>query len=283
MPLDDVINLIRFAEANGVQKFIVSGGEAALHEKFEDLADYIKSNKPNLKMVVQSNGLIGKMDIEIVKAFDIVHLSFEIDDSAIRKTFVKDMVNTAKRFIDAGIYTYFFATVHPGNIDKIDWMVDIANHNGIDIGFNLCIPGDKEDLQLTSSQKVEVMKKLHRLYLNKKTLRFTSPFAAILKEQKTEKYLGIKGGCTAGVAACVVLPNGDVVPCPFLRLKAGNIYETDLKQLWFESEIFNILRDRSSFDEPCGGCEYLSYCGGCRARAYYQKNKLNGSDTDCIK
>jgi radical SAM protein with 4Fe4S-binding SPASM domain len=283
MPLEDVIDLIKFAEANGVQKFVVSGGEAALHAKFSDLTDYIKSNKPNLKMVVQSNGLIGEIDIENVKAFDIVHLSFEVDDSDVRQTSVKNMVDTAKRFIDSGIYTYFFVTVHPGNIDKIDWMVDIANHNGIDIGFNLCIPGDKKDLQLTSSQKVEVIKKLHQLYLDKRTLRFTSPFAAILKDQRTEKYLGIKGGCTAGVAACVVLPNGDVVPCPFLRLKAGNIYENDLKQLWFESEIFNILRNRPSFDEPCGGCEYLSYCGGCRARAYYQKNKLNGSDADCIK
>jgi radical SAM protein with 4Fe4S-binding SPASM domain len=283
MPLDDVINLIRFAEENNVQKFIVSGGEAALHANFRDLVDYIKVNKPNLKMVVQSNGLIGEMDIETIKAFNIVHLSFETDDSAVRKTSVKKTVEIAKRLINSGIYTYFFATVHPGNIDKIDWMVKIANHNSIDIGFNLCIPGDKEDLQLTPNQKVEVVKKLHQLYLDKRTLRFTSPFAAILKDQKTERYVGIKGGCTAGVAACVILPNGDVVPCPFFRLKAGNIYENDLKQLWFESKIFNALRNRLAFDEPCGKCEYLSYCGGCRARAYYQKNKLNGSDADCIK
>jgi len=282
MPLEDVTSLIKFAEVNGVKKFIVSGGEAVLHAEFRELADFIKANKPNLKIVIQSNGLIGEIDIEMVKAFDIVHLSFETDDSAVRKTSVKKTIGTAKRFIDAGVYTYFFATIHPDNIEKIDWMVETANHHGIDIGFNLCIHGDKEELRLSTSQKVRVIKKLHQFYLDKRTLRFTSPFTAILKEQRTESYVGIKGGCTAGVAACVVLPNGDVVPCPFFRLKAGNIYENNLKKIWFESEIFNVLRNRPSFDEPCGKCEYLSYCGGCRAGAYYQKNKLNGADVDCI-
>lgn len=282
MPLEDVINLIKFAEANAVQKFIVSGGEAALHTKFKELADFIKLNKPNLKMVVQSNGLIGEIDIETIKAFDIVHLSFETENSAVRKISVKKTIDTAKRLMNTGIYTYFFATIHPGNIDKIDWMVETANYHGIDIGFNLCIPGDKEKLRLSPGQKIEAIKKLHQLYLDKRTLRFTSPFAAIMKGQKTESYVGIKGGCTAGVAACVVLPNGDVVPCPFFRIKAGNIYENNLKHIWFESEIFNALRNRPLFDEPCGKCEYLSYCGGCRASAYYQKNKLNGFDTDCI-
>lgn len=282
MPLEDVIKLIKFAEANNVQKFIVSGGEAVLHAGFRDLAGYIKANKPDLKMVVQSNGLIGEMDIETAKAFDIVHLSFEVNDSVVRKISVKKTIDTAKRLINSGVYVYFFATIHPGNINKIDWMVETANSNGIDIGFNLCVPGDKEELRLSFEQKAKAIKKLHQLYLDRKTLRFTSPFVAILKNQKTERYAGIKGGCTAGVAACVVLPNGDVVPCPFFRLRAGNIYEDDLEQLWFESELFNALRNRPLFDEPCGKCEYLSYCGGCRARAYYQKNKLNGFDADCI-
>ena len=282
MPLGDVIGLIKFAEMNGVQKFIVSGGEAVLHNEFRELTSFIRSAKPNLKMVIQSNGLIGEMDPDMLKAFDIIHLSFENDNSAVREISSEKTIKMAKMFIGAGIYTYFFATIYPGNIDKIDWMVETANHHGIDIGFNLCIPGDKEDLQLSPLQKVETIKKLHQLYVEKRTLRFTSPFAAILKEQRTESYVGIKGGCTAGVAACVVLPNGDIVPCPFFRLKAGNIYENDLRNIWFESKIFNALRNRPSFDEPCGKCEYLSYCGGCRARAYHQKERLNGFDADCI-
>lgn len=282
LPLEEIIKLINFAEANGVSKFIISGGEAVLHPEFKELTDFLKAKKPQLKMVVQSNGLIGKIEIEQVKAFDIVHLSFDTDDSCARLISVKSTLETARKFMDAGIYTYLFATVHPGNIDQIDWLVETANRNGIDIGFNLCIPGENDQLRLTRAQKIETINKLHKLYVAKKTLRFTNPLSAIPKEQKTESYIGIKGGCTAGVAACVVLPDGDVVPCPFFRLKAGNIYEKGLKEIWLESDIFSVLRKRTLFEEPCGTCQYLSYCGGCRVRAYSQTNKLNGRDPDCI-
>ena len=224
LPLADIINLIEFAEESGVQKFVVSGGEAVLHPDFELLARYLKEHKPKVKIAIQSNGLIGQLDIELVKAFDIVHLSFEPDNLGVRESSASKMISMARMFLDAGVYTYFFATIHPGNIDKIDWMVNTANQYSIDIGFNLCIASHKEQLQLLSSQRLTAIKKLHQLYLDKRTLRFTHPFTAILKGQKTENYVGIKGGCTAGVAACVVLSNGDVVPCPFFRIKVGYIY-----------------------------------------------------------
>lgn len=278
----EISKLLDFAEANNVSKFIISGGEAVLHPEFKELIKIIKAKKRNLKTVIQSNGLIGQLDSELVKAFDIVHLSFEVDGSKVRKSSEIDILGAARKFIDLGIYTYLFSTIHPENIDLIDRMVATANAHSIDIGFNLCIPGDNEQLRLSQDQRARAIKKLHELYIQKRTLRFTSPYAAILKEQKTESYLGIKGGCTAGVAACSVLPNGDLVPCPFFRLKAGNIYEQSLEEIWLGSELFSTLRRRSNYQKPCGGCEYLSYCGGCRARAYMETQDLAGFDPDCI-
>jgi radical SAM protein with 4Fe4S-binding SPASM domain len=280
--LAEIIKLIAFAERNGVSKVIISGGEAVMHPEFKELVRFLQANKPALKMVIQSNGMIAKTDIEMLRVFDIIHLSFDVSDSSVRQISAENTLETAKKFLAAGIYSYLFATVHPGNINEIDWMVEVANQAGVDIGFNLCIPGEKDELRLTLEQKKALVMKLHNLYAEKKTLRFTSPFAAIAKGQETEKYIGIKGGCTAGIAACVVLPSGDVIPCPFFRLKAGNIYERDLREIWFESEVFMGVRDRSLFEEPCGTCRYLSYCGGCRARAYAQNKKLNGFDSDCI-
>lgn len=282
LPLAEIIKLLDFAEENNVSKFIISGGEAILHPEFKELIKIIKSKKRNLKTVIQSNGLIGQLDPELIKAFDIVHLSFEVDGSEVRKSSEQNILRSARKFIDAGIYAYLFSTIHPGNIELIDKMVDTANGHSIDIAFNLCIPGENDQLRLSRAQRVAAINKLHELYVQKRTLRFTSPFAAILKEQKTESYLGIKGGCTAGVAACSVLPNGDVVPCPFFRLKAGNIYEQDLKDIWLGSVVFSALRNRTNFQEPCGNCEYLSYCGGCRVRAYKETKNLMGFDPDCI-
>jgi radical SAM protein with 4Fe4S-binding SPASM domain len=282
MPVESINNLIGFAEKYNVKRVVISGGEAVLHPQFKDVINSIRKNKAKTKIVIQSNGLIGEIGIEDIKVFDIIHLSFEPDSSSIRSSSVEKILEMARKFIDAGVYTYLFATVHPGNVDKLDWMVEVANSHKIEIGFNLCIPGHKNELQLSGKEKNEIIEKLHKLHLSGRILRFTSPFAAILKNQKTEKYAGIKGGCTAGVAACVILPNGDVAPCPFFRIKVGNIYDNKLETIWLKSEIFSILRKRPMFEEPCGKCEYLSYCGGCRARAYYKTGKFNGFDADCI-
>ncbi|NCQ12967.1 radical SAM protein [Candidatus Falkowbacteria bacterium] len=281
MPIAEVIKLIELAEDNNVLRFIISGGEAVLHPDFANLAAYLIEKKPSLKMVIQSNGLIGKHNVELLKGFDIVHLSFELDNSKIRKSSVEYIVDTAHRFIDNGIYTYLFSTIHPGNIDRIDSMVEIANKNNLDIGFNICIPGHRKNLQLLVEQKMYVMEKLYMLYLDNRILRFTSPFVSILKGQIEQEFTRIKGGCTAGVAACVVLANGDVIPCPFFRVKAGNIYEEQLEKIWLNSELFIALRQRSLFNDPCGSCQYLAHCGGCRARAYEETGVFNGFDPDC--
>jgi putative heme d1 biosynthesis radical SAM protein NirJ2 len=75
-------------------------------------------------------------------------------------------------------------------------------------------------------------------------------------------------GCLAGTSYCVILPNGDVHPCPYLPLSAGNVRETDFETLWRESGLFNDLRHQP-LKGGCGSCGFDSICGGCRARAYY--------------
>lgn len=285
MPLEDLITLIELAEKNNVYRFVFSGGEASFYPEFNELTKYLKSREWHTKFIIQSNGAIGKIPIKILKSFDIVHLSFETEDECgVRKISVKETINTAKKLIKAGIRAYFFSTIHPGNIDKIDWMVEIANENSVDIGFNLCFPVKNTDkLFLSEKQTIEVTKKLYAFQGKGKILRFTSPFVAILNDKKVKTYCGIKGGCTAGIAACVILPNGDVCPCPFFRIKAGNVYDQSLEKIWLESDIFNTLRKRKLFEEPCRSCEYLSYCGGCRSRAFANSGKLTGFDPHCIK
>ena len=75
-------------------------------------------------------------------------------------------------------------------------------------------------------------------------------------------------GCLAGTSYCVILPQGDVQPCPYLPLKAGNVREIPFTKIWREAEIFHTLRT-GDLGGRCGACEYTKICGGCRARAYY--------------
>lgn len=75
-------------------------------------------------------------------------------------------------------------------------------------------------------------------------------------------------GCIAGQVICLIDVDGNVLPCSYFPKAAGNIRERSFREIWEESALLRELRDFSSYKGKCGSCEYLSVCGGCRARAY---------------
>jgi radical SAM protein with 4Fe4S-binding SPASM domain len=88
-------------------------------------------------------------------------------------------------------------------------------------------------------------------------------------------------GCIAGRGMFYIKPNGDVWPCPFLPLKAGNLLKNSSIEIW-KSSIFNLLRNRKNLKGYCGECKYANICGGCRARAYAYTKDPFASDPICL-
>lgn len=287
LPLEFIIQHVKFVENYNVSKLVISGGEPCMYSQFTELCQWLLKNSSSNrkgKRVIHSNGLVRNVSIEQLKAFDIVHLSFELNETGVRTTDQREIVDTAQWIKKNGIYAYLFATIHSKNVDKIEEMVKIAASAEIDIAFNHHILlNEQEALSLQREQMRRITEKLHRLYKQGLALRCSSPMVSIIANRTSDSYIGVKGGCTAGIAACVIKANGDVIPCPFLRVKAGNIFEQKLEEIWFNSEIFALLRQRKNYQGTCGTCKYLSFCGGCRARTFSQTGKLNGSDPFCFK
>jgi len=75
-------------------------------------------------------------------------------------------------------------------------------------------------------------------------------------------------GCIAAQSICLIDAFGDVKPCSYFPMSAGNVKRTPFREIWENSPLFKELRDFSSYKGRCGSCEYLRVCGGCRARAY---------------
>jgi len=94
-------------------------------------------------------------------------------------------------------------------------------------------------------------------------------------------YSGGAGGCPAGTHYMGIRPNGDVTPCPYLPVFAGNLRRSPLADLWTSSELFTDIRRRSSLGGRCGACEMNAHCGGCRARAYGMTGDLMAEDPLC--
>ncbi len=91
-------------------------------------------------------------------------------------------------------------------------------------------------------------------------------------------------GCLGAQGFAFVSYKGDVQPCGFLDLQAGNLRsaEFNLKKLYGEAPQFQMLRRRSDYGGKCGYCDYLDDCGGCRARAYAATGDFMAEDGDCL-
>lgn len=95
-------------------------------------------------------------------------------------------------------------------------------------------------------------------------------------------------GCTAGKDNFYINAFGDVYGCSMMTsipsLKAGNVLEENLSEIWNNSKIFNELRNITinDLEGKCTDCDHLKICkAGCRACAYTATNKLIGSDLRC--
>ncbi len=87
-------------------------------------------------------------------------------------------------------------------------------------------------------------------------------------------------GCVAAQSIAFINFEGEVMPCSYFPKSAGNIKEKSFPEIW-NSSLFTELRDFSKYGGKCGICEYLSICGGCRARAYTVSGDYMGEEPFC--
>ena len=95
--------------------------------------------------------------------------------------------------------------------------------------------------------------------------------------RRIAKELGITNptwgrGCIAGISYCRIFANGDVTPCPYLPVSAGNVRTTPFSEIWNNAGLFTTLRNMDNLTGKCGRCTFKTSCGGCRARAYRKED-----------
>jgi len=89
-------------------------------------------------------------------------------------------------------------------------------------------------------------------------------------------------GCLAGTGVCFVSHRGDIYPCGYLPVSAGNIRQTPFADIWQDAEVFHDLRNLKTSGGKCGICRYEGICGGCRARAYGATGDYMAGEPYCV-
>ena len=263
---------------------ILSGGEPLLRPDIFELIKY--GSKIGLKMGLGSNGsLIDDAMATKLKDAGIATVSISLDSNVPEQHDEFRGVSGAwEKAVEAckvlrrnNVLVQVNTTLTQQNYNQIDDIMALAESIGVE-NFHLffLVPTGRgtKMIDLSPEQYEAMIAKTFAKTANH-TLNVrpscAPQFMRIAKDMGLDMRQWIRG-CIAGLYYCRIYPNGDVTPCPYLPVKLGNVREKSFKDIWFNSEVFNALRNPNLLKGKCGACEYRSLCGGCRARAYGLSN-----------
>lgn len=260
--------------------FVLSGGEPLLREDIFELASY--GTKKGLRVVMGTNGIrinnkiakkladsgIKRIAISLDSLNPKIHDTIRGVNEAYENT-IKGIKVCKKNNLSFQINT----TVTRQNYSEIFKIIKFAEKLGADDFhlFFLVPTGRGENVtDITPFQYekllIDLYNKKHEFKINvKPTCAPQFMRIAKMKAGNAKKYVR---GCLAGITYCRINPIGEVNPCPYLPIYAGNVKEESFEKIWKESTVFQELRNYDNLKGKCGICEYKDICGGCRARAY---------------
>jgi radical SAM protein with 4Fe4S-binding SPASM domain len=101
-------------------------------------------------------------------------------------------------------------------------------------------------------------------------------------ERSSHGMAAVTKGCLAGTSVCFVSHKGQVFPCGYLPIEAGNVRHQPFSEIWENAGVFDMLRQPELLTGKCGICEYKKVCGGCRARAFGQMGDFLAEEPYCV-
>lgn len=273
---------------------VLSGGEPLLRKDIFDIATY--GTEKGLRMCLATNGtLIDDEVCEKIKASGIRIVSLSLDGSTkeihdnfrnqegafdgtikgarllkrygiefiINSSFTRrnkeDIKNTYRLAKDLGATAwYMFMIVPTGRGEEIiSELIPKEEYEEILEWHYQMEKGEKDILVRPTCAP-----HYYRIVLQK------SKGEGVKFDRRTLKFsTGGAKGCIAGQLIALIDIDGNVKPCSYFLMSAGNLKEKSFKEIWEGSELFLNLRDFKKYKGRCGACEYISVCGGCRARA----------------
>lgn len=285
--------LIEEIAAAGFKILILSGGEPLLRP---DVYAFIaQACKVGLRPVLGTNGLLidddvarrlkaaglARAGISLDSANAEVHDDFRQEKGAWQGT-LAGMAACRKAGLDFQVHT----TVTRYNDGELDLITDLAVSLGARAHhvFFLVATGRGKTLPAAITRTAynrllaHVVRRQSVVPIELKPV-CAPQFVPLAKEMgQTSRF---QRGCLAGISYCCILPDGEVHPCPYFPVSAGNVRQEKFSQLWQKSVLFKELR-AADYTGDCGVCRYKDACGGCRARALAATGKYMDADEDCI-
>ncbi|MGV1100027.1 radical SAM protein [Thiovibrio sp. JS02] len=274
---------------------VLSGGEPLLRPDVFEIAAY--GTRKGLRMCLATNGTLVTQEIcDKIKAAGIRMVSLSLDGASaeVHDNFRNQpgafagTLNAARLFRENAIPFLINSSFTKRNQDEIPKIYKLAKElgatawymfmivptgRGEEIMDELISPADYEKLL---EWHYEMEKDEHDLLVRptcapnyyRVVLQKAKEQGDDFKRRTLQFSTGGSKGCLAGQLISLIDVDGNVLPCSYFPMAAGNIREKSFKEIWERSELFHDLRNFKAYKGRCGSCEYVNVCGGCRARAY---------------
>ena len=294
-PLEEAYRLIDDIVSYATPVVVLSGGEPLTRKDVFEIARY--GTDKGLRMCLATNGtLVTDAICEEIKqsGIRIVSLSLDGADDKVHDDFRSQKgafagtINAARLFKKHGIEFIINSSFTKRNQEQIPQVYQLAKELGATAWYMFMIvpTGRGEEImnELISKEDYDKILDWHYDMEKEEDLLLVRPTCAPhyyrvqlqrAKEEgekvkrRTLKFsTGGSKGCLAGQLICLIDVDGNVLPCSYFNLPAGNVREKSFKEIWENSDLFKDLRDFKKYKGRCGSCEFINVCGGCRARAY---------------
>jgi len=291
---------------------VLSGGEPLVRPDVFDLAERARRN--NIRVALATNGtLVDRRMAERIRDAGIQRVAISLDGSNPRthdqfrgETGAFDAAIAGLRHLkELGVSTQINTTVSRHNSEQLPDILNLALSLGVaafhlfllvPVGCGLTIAEEQSikgeeserilnwfyDRSLDSNIELKATCAPHYYRIMRQRRAEARRAGVQLAELPTHGMGAVTRGCLAGSGVCFISHRGEVYPCGYLPLTAGDLRRQDFASIWESSPLFASLRDTANLEGKCGFCEFKQVCMGCRARTYGMTGNYLGEEPFCI-
>jgi radical SAM protein with 4Fe4S-binding SPASM domain len=272
----------------------ITGGEPFVRRGFLDLLEVFAANRQHFSFAILTNGSF--IDTAMARRLrklgpSFVQVSIEGNSTTHDKIRgsgnLEQTVSALKHLVRERIRTFISFTAHQDNFREFTEVARLGRRLQVSrVWSDRLIPwgigsGLKEKVLTPEDTQefFEIMKKA-RNHVSRRWFGRTE-----IAMHRALQFL-VAGGrpyhCTAGDTLVTVQPNGDLYPCRRMPIPVGNLLETPLIELYFNSNLFHALRNRNLISEKCQDCFYSKLCrGGLKCLSYAMTGDPFKTDPGC--
>jgi len=292
--LDQYISLLKIWRIpRHAARLNISGGEPLLRKDIYEFLEKVSKHSDYYIWTMMSNGSLITQEIaKRLKSLGIGQVQVSIEglkenNDNIRGIGSYEKILKAIRILSKeGVRTNVSMTLTRQNISDVPELCDVLMKSGArQINTRRLVPiGRGSDLEMIESSKLrsyyQQVQELNSKFKQKFNIYIGCESSIFNDETNGVKYdCGLYQG-----RILIVMQNGDILPCRRLPVKIGNTKEQTLFEVWYNSDLYQDLRNIDNAHDTCKQCNNFNQCfGGAKCVTYAQTGKLYIPDVQCWK